>query len=146
VAALVRTVLAVACILALLAGCGGSGKPSPASVVRAWSKALDAGDNNAAANLFAPGAQVVQGGVVTRLATHVDAVVWNAGLPCSGKIVSLTARGATVTAVFLLGDRLTSRCDGPGRHATAVFRVHGGKIVLWHQIAESPARPSAPPI
>ena len=74
-----RSLLAAACVLALLAGCGG-GKTSPASVVRAWSKALDAGDNQAAADLFAPGAQVIQGPVVTSLRTHADAVAWNAGL------------------------------------------------------------------
>jgi limonene-1,2-epoxide hydrolase len=142
----VRTLFAAACILASLAGCGGAGKPSPASVIRAWSKALDAGDNDAAANLFAPGAQVVQGGIVTRLATHVDAVVWNANLPCSGKIVSLTARGASVTATFVLGDRSTSRCDDPGQRATAVFHVRRGKIVLWHQVPEGGATPPAPPI
>ena len=138
-----RLFLLAACVLALLAGCGGE-KGSPSSVVRAWSKALNAGDNDAAADLFAPGAEVIQGSVVTRLRTHADGVAWNAGLPCSGKIVSLRTRGATVTATFLLGDRPTSACDGPGHHATAVFRIRGGKIVLWHQVPE-PASPPTPP-
>jgi hypothetical protein len=138
----VRFVLATTCVLALLAGCGGS-KDSPESVVRAWSKALNAGDNQGAADLFAQGAQVVQGPVVIRLRTHADAVVWNAGLPCSGKIIALSTRGATVTATFLLGDRKTSPCDGPGHHATAVFRIRSGKIVLWHQVPN--ATPPSPP-
>ena len=81
---------------------------------------------------------VIQGSVVTRLRTHADGVAWNAGLPCSGRIVSLRARGATVTATFLLGDRPASSCDGPGRKATAVFRVRDGKIVLWHQVPQPP--------
>ena len=136
----VRLWLAAAVLLALPAGCGG-GKSSPESVVRAWSKALNAGDNSGAADLFAPGAQVVQGPVVLRLRTHADAVVWNAGLPCSGKIVALSARGATVTATFLLGDRPTSACDGPGHRATALFRIRGGKIVLWHQVPNAPPPP-----
>ena len=140
-----RSLLAAACVLALLAGCGG-GKTSPASVVRAWSKALDAGDNQAAADLFAPGAQVIQGPVVTSLRTHADAVAWNAGLPCSGKIVALSTRGATVTATFLLGNRPTSACDGPGRRATAIFRVRGGKIVLWHQVPNAATAPPPPAI
>jgi SnoaL-like domain len=139
----VRSWLAAALLLAVLAGCGG-GKASPESVVRAWSKALNAGDNQGAANLFAPGAQVVQGPVVIRLRTHADAVVWNAGLPCSGKIVALSTSGATVTATFLLGDRKTSPCDGPGHRATAVFRIRGGKIVLWHQVP-GPVSPPPPP-
>ena len=137
-----RSWLAAALLLALLAGCGG-GKASPESVVRAWSKALNAGDNQGAADLFAPGAQVVQGQVVLRLRTHADAVVWNAGLPCSGKIVALSTSGATVTATFLLGDRPTSACDGPGHRATAVFRIRSGKIVLWHQVPT--ATPPPPP-
>jgi hypothetical protein len=139
----VRSWLAAAFVLALLAGCGG-GRTSPESVVRAWSKALNAGDNQGAADLFAPGAEVVQGPVVIRLRTHADAVVWNAGLPCSGKIVALSTRGATVTATFLLGDRPTSACDGPGHRATAVFRIRGGKIVLWHQVP-GPVSPPPPP-
>ena len=130
--------------MAFLAGCGGGGKASPESVVRAWSKALNAGDNQGAADLFAPGAEVVQGPVVLRLRTHADAVVWNAGLPCSGKIVALSTSGATVTATFLLGDRPTSACDGPGHRATAVFRIRGGKIVLWHQVPN--ASPPPPPV
>jgi hypothetical protein len=140
----VRIWLATAVFLALLAGCGG-GKASPESVVRAWSKALNAGDNQGAADLFARGAEVVQGPVVLTLRTHADAVVWNAGLPCSGKIVALSTNGATVTATFLLGDRPTSACDGPGHRATAVFRIRDGKIVLWHQVPET-APPSTPSV
>ena len=138
-----RSWFAAALLLALLAGCGEGGKASPESVVRAWSRALNAGDNQAAADLFAPGAQVIQGPVVIKLRTHADAVVWNAGLPCSGRIVAISTRGAMVTATFLLGDRPTSACDGPGHRATAVFRIRGGKIVLWHQVPN--ATPPQPP-
>jgi hypothetical protein len=42
-----------------------------------------------------------------------------------------------VSATFLLGNRLRSRCDGPGTRALALVRVRDGKIVLWHQL-ESP--------
>jgi limonene-1,2-epoxide hydrolase len=141
----VRLFLAAACIVALAAGCAG-GSTSPSSVVRAWSKALNADDNEKAADLFARDAEVVQGSVVTRLRTHAGAVAWNAGLPCSGKIVSLSTKGESVTATFLLGDRRTSSCDGPGRRATAVVRVHRGKIVLWHQVPQPPPPPPAPSI
>ena len=116
----------------LAAGCGGS-SPSAESVVRAWSQALNSGDNDGAADLFAPNAKVVQSGTVTTLANHHDAVAWNAALPCSGKIVKISSHADVATATFVLGDRKTSRCDGPGQRATAIFRVHGGKIVLWHQ-------------
>ena len=139
-----RSLAAAACILALLAGCG-SGGTSPSSVVRAWSKALNEGDNDAAAELFAPNAEVVQGSVVTRLRTHADAVAWNTDLPCSGKIVSLSAHGPVVRATFVLGDRKSSPCDGPGKRAAAVFRIRGGKIVLWHQVpAGGPSTSTVP--
>ena len=87
--------------VALLAGCG-SGAPSTESVVRAWSQALNDDDNERAADLFAPDAQVVQSGHELTLRTHADAVAWNASLPCSGKIVlwhQTPARGPTGPAV-----------------------------------------------
>jgi limonene-1,2-epoxide hydrolase len=127
----VRLALSIA-VVALVASCGGGG--SPGSVVRAWSRALNAGDNEQAARLFARDAEVVQGSQVYRLHTHDDAVAFNAALPCSGRIVSLDVRHDVVTAIFVLGDRTTGPCDGPGQEATAAFRVEHGKIVLWHQL------------
>jgi SnoaL-like domain len=101
--------------------------------VRAWSQELNSGDNEAAARLFARGAEVVQAGTTIRLETQAQAVEWNAALPCSGKIVSIETRGDTARATFVLGDRAKSKCDGPGQRATAIVRVRQGKIVLWHQ-------------
>ena len=116
------------------AACGGSDS-SPRAVVRAWSKALDADDNERAASLFAPGAAVVQGGRLVYLKTHRDALVWNARLPCSGAIVSLRSNGSAVTATFRLHDRKSGRCgDPPNAEAIALFVVEHGKIILWDQI------------
>ncbi|HEY2938929.1 MAG TPA: nuclear transport factor 2 family protein [Gaiellaceae bacterium] len=128
--------------VALVAGCG-SGAPSAESVVRAWSQALNDDDNDRAADLFAPDAQIVQAGHEVTLKTHAEAVAWNAALPCSGKIVSIDSHGNTATATFLLGDRRHSRCDGPGERSTAIFKVVKGKIVLWHQTpAKGPTGPT----
>lgn len=129
-------------ILTMLAGCGGGGRPSPASIVRQWSDALNAGDNDRAADLFARGAEVVQGNQVVFLRTHAQAVKFNSSLPCSGKIVSVSTDGDTATATFLLGNRKTSRCDAPGAHARAALEVHDGKIVLWHQLPTMPVEPA----
>jgi hypothetical protein len=129
----------------VLAACGGGGGTSPESVVREWSDALNAGDNERAADLFARGAQVVQGNDVIFLQTHADAVTFNSSLPCSGRIVEVQTDDDTATATFLLGDRKTSRCDAPGQKAVAAFRVVHGKIVLWHQLP-SPAPAPAPPV
>jgi hypothetical protein len=126
---------AVLTVLALAAaGCGGHGLASPESVTRAWSHALDTGDNERAAKLFAPNAQVVQGGTAIRLRTLADAIRWNASLPCSGRILEVLTRGDQAQATFLLGDRATSACDAPGATAAAIVEVRGGKIVLWHQV------------
>jgi SnoaL-like domain len=120
-------------VLLIVAGCGGHKAQSPEQVARSWSAALDRGDNDAAARLFADGAQVVQAGELV-LPTHADAVRWNAALPCGGKIVSVTRQNATdVLVVFKLQGRPGHACDGPGQPAAAIFRVRDGKIVLWHQ-------------
>ncbi len=131
----------VALAAASLSGCGG-GSVSPSSVVRAWSTALNSGDNEAAADLFADGAEVIQGASLERLRTHQQAVAFNASLPCTGRIVALESAGEEVRATFVLGNRRTSRCDGPGEQARAVIRVHAGKIVLWHQLATGPEEPA----
>jgi limonene-1,2-epoxide hydrolase len=123
---------------ALLAGCGST-PPSPESVVRAWSQELNSGDNEGAAKLFAPGAEVVQAGTAIRLNTHAQALAWNTALPCSGRLLSIKTTGDTTRATFVLGDRPKRKCDGPGQRATAIFRVRKGKIVLWHQTSSEPA-------
>jgi len=127
-------------LLLILAGCG-SQSASPEGVVRAWSKALNADDNESAAALFARDAQVVQGDLSRRLHTHADAVAFNRGLPCSGRIVDVEVDGDEVKATFVLGDRRFSRCDGPGERAAAIFRVDDGKIALWHQVPPPPEKP-----
>jgi hypothetical protein len=92
--------------------------------------------------LFADGARVIQGDVET-LATHSDAVQWNASLPCGGTITLLEPRSnGEVLAVFTLTDRPQHLCDGPGDRAAALFQVKNGKIVLWHEV-DVPAFPPA---
>ena len=76
--------------------------------MRAWSTAINAGNDEQAAALFAPGAIVVQGSQVT-LATHADAVHWNSGLPCAGHIESVAVEGEQATAVFVLGEAASPR-------------------------------------
>ena len=137
-----RFLLLTGTALALIGAACGGGSTSAEGVVRAWSSALNAGDNETAADQFATNAEIVQGGVEQRFRNRADAVDWNAGLPCSGRIVRLETRGAEVTATFVLGDRPTSRCDGPGAKARAVIRVRHGKIVLWHQVPV----PQPPPL
>lgn len=128
---------AACCLLAVLAlaACrGGSDAASPEAVVREWSRALNANDNERAASLFAEDARVVQGESVLRLRTHRDAVEWNEGLPCAGYVQSLVVEGDAVEATFRLGERAGHACDGPGQIAAAVLTIRDGKIEVWHQL------------
>jgi hypothetical protein len=142
--------LIVACAL-VLTGCGSAAKPQHAppaqpsqtdrmkAVVRAWSANLNAGDNAAEARLFSLPALMIQGPYGYRLTTRGQVAQWHAGLPCSGKIVSIKVRGRYATAVFRLGDRKTSKCDAPGTLAAARFTIVRGKIKVWQQVpAPSP--------
>ena len=130
--------IGVVAVAVILAGCGAR-DATPEGVVRAWSAALNHGDDAKAAALFARGALIVQGGVSTQLETRAQARAWNAGLPCAGTIVRLTTTGEVVTATFLLGDRPRHRCEDPGARAITAFRVRRGKIALWHELGAQPA-------
>jgi limonene-1,2-epoxide hydrolase len=131
--------LALLAVLAL-AACGG-GPRGPESVVRAWSSALNDGDDVKAAALVAPGARVIQNDGELLLHGRADALAWTRGLPCSGRITELEVKGEVVTATFALGERPGHTCDAPGVKAETVFRVHEGRIALWHQIASEGTPP-----
>jgi limonene-1,2-epoxide hydrolase len=126
--------VAVAVAAVLAAGCGGAHTTAPDDVVRAWSRALNRGDDEAAARLFATDARVVQGDASVLLHTHAQALAFNAALPCAGRVTKLVRKGTVVTATFVLGERPGHTCDGPGQTATAVVEVKDGKITLWHQV------------
>lgn len=134
--------IAILALTAALAGCGGPAARSPENTARAWSAALNKSENEQAANLFAPDAEIIQNGEIV-LRTHLDAVRWNAGLPCGGRITRVIhQRKDQVLVVFRLTERPGHHCDAPGIEAAAVFRVEHGKIVLWRQTnppAEAPA-------
>ena len=109
--------------------------PAPAAIVRRWSAALNANDNAAAAQLFAPNARVIQGPLDVRLTSLQLAVAFNASLPCAGKITLITVKGTRATATFVLGHRPKHVCSAkPGEKAAAVFVVRNGKIVLWEEV------------
>ena len=115
------------------------------SVVKAWSAALNAGDNEAAAALFAPDARVIQGAGAIPLIDQDAARRFNEALPCSGRVLDLTVDGDVVTAVFELGNRDTSLCDAPpGTIAAAEFVIRSGKIAAWQVVPVPPEDPSAP--
>ena len=125
--------IAILAVTGVLAGCGGHSARSPEDTARAWSAALNKSDNEAAGSLFAANTEIIQNGEIV-LQTHRDAVRWNAGLPCGGRITRVIhQRKDQVLVVFRLTERPGHHCDAPGIEAAAVFRVEHGKIVLWRQ-------------
>ena len=141
---------ALGAALAVAAACSGAAlatteTPSPAAVVRAWSKALNANDNVAAGRLFAKNARIVQGTLDGRIPSQKVAAEFNNSLPCAGRIIALEVKGNTVLATFVLGHRPKHTCDGPGQKAAAVFVVKNGKITLWEQVAVPPAKKTGGP-
>jgi hypothetical protein len=122
-----------------------SSEQTAVSVVKAWSAALNAGDNEAAAALFAPNARVIQAAGAIPLIDQDAARRFNEALPCSGRVLDLTLEGDVVTAVFELGNRDTSLCDAPpGTIAAAEFVIRSGKIAAWQVVPVPAEDPSAP--
>jgi hypothetical protein len=127
--------LLVALLVAPVAGAARTDSPAATKrVVRAWSRRLNAYDNTGIARLFARPAVFAQAGAVLRLETYADIALWHSLLPCAGRIVSISVKGETATAVFVLASGTHRRCDAPGQKAAAAFRVHKGKIVSWVQV------------
>ena len=116
------------------------------AVVRAWSSRLNANDNAGVAHLFALPSVVAQGSYAFRFHTYAQLAQWHSGLPCSGRVVSITIRGRNATVVFRLGNRGSSRCDAPGTLAAARFEIVNGKIVLWQQVPVPETTPSGAPV
>src|SRR4051812_39750716 len=110
------------------------------AIVQAWSANLNRGDNAAEARLFALPATMIQGPYGYRLATPAQVAQWHAALPCSGRIVSIKVHGRYATAVFLLGNRKTSKCNTPGTLVAARFTIVHGKITMWQQV-QPPSSP-----
>jgi hypothetical protein len=136
-----RRRIVVACaLLVLVAPATGtaSGADTPAhmrAIVREWSTRLNAGDNRGVARLFSLPAVVIQGGLEFRIPTAAGVALWHKGLPCSGRVISVTVRGRYATAVFVLGNgRPGKRCDAPGKKAAARFGIVNGKIRSWEQV------------
>ena len=111
------------------------------AIVRAWNTRLNRGDNAGVAQLFALPAVIVQGPYAYRFKTRKQIALWHSGLPCSGKILSVTFQGRFATGVFRLANRGSHRCDAPGGLAAARFEIVGGKIVSWHQV-DVPKQPT----
>jgi hypothetical protein len=135
------SLLITALAVVLLAGCGGGDGASPSAdpraVVDSWSQALNGGDDDGAAKLFAAGAVVIQDGSRRTLADEEDARAFNASLPCGAKVTGTDVSGREVTVTYTLTRRPGHMCDGTGEAARTLVRVEAGRITLWHQLASA---------
>jgi limonene-1,2-epoxide hydrolase len=129
-----RATLVAALLLVLAPSAPAKAPPGPAAVVRAWTAALNRSDNEAAANLFAKNAVVIQNGLRLVLSTHHLAVLWMEGVPCSGSLIHVRVTQDLADAIFVLGSRKGIMCDAPGVKARAAFVVRKGKIIRWLQL------------
>jgi len=104
------------------------------SIVRTWTKRLNAGDNTGIARLFTVPATVIQAPYRYRFTTRAQIAEWHSALPCSGRIVAISFRRNTTTATFRLADRGSTPCDGPGTLAAARFTILRGLITVWERV------------
>jgi hypothetical protein len=133
-------ILAAVSLLAglLLAGCGRGAIP-PEAVVRAWSDAVNTGENDRAASQLGRGAIVIQGADERVLHTQADAVAWNQALPCASLVMKIQTHKDIVTATFRLGDRgVKGSCAAAGGTATIEFEVRHNLIVFLRQLSSTP--------
>jgi hypothetical protein len=138
--------------LLLLAACGqGGGDPRPRDarlaelrpVVAGWADAVARGDADRATGYFALPAVIEQGSAF-RLTTRAQIRLFNAGLPCSAKLLSLRREGRYVVAGFRLGPRKGFECAAAGEVAEVALVFKGRRFAEWRQIPESRAPDAAP--
>lgn len=150
-----RSIPAAAAVLAalvsLIAGCGGADERPPSApdggatagadpgdlaVIEGWSRALSAGDIEAAAGYFAVPGSAENGGLRIEVRSREDAVTFNESLPCGAELIAAVSDGDATTATFELSDRPGGDCGaGAGGEAATSFRIENGEIVAWQRVA-----------
>ena len=121
------------------------------AVIKGWADALRAGRVEAAARYFgSPSVFFTGNGPPVELGSLADVVHANAALPCGAKLLSLSARGRYVNALF----RLTNRpgpggeggCgSGTGETARTDFLIRHGHIAQWLRAPDQPGDNGTPP-
>jgi hypothetical protein len=112
--------------------------PSDARVIRAWSRALNAGRFEEAGSYFARNALVDQGQPF-RLPNRDAAAAFGRSLPCKGEVTDVTDEGATSLASFQLSRGPGGPCRGRAR---VRFRIRNGKFTEFRQLPGSQLPPS----
>ena len=129
--------------IAALAGCNGDDPPegihSPEGVmIRDWLMAVEHYDFSHAADFFAPGAIIDQGGPPYRLRTRRAARLFNATLPCHADLIGLSDEGSKVLALFRLRPGPGGDCTGKAR---VRYTIEDGQFTEWRQLPGGRSKP-----
>lgn len=117
------------------AGCGSSGSPSDAQVIRGWARGLTAGNLDRAASYFALPALIANGTPPIRITRRAQARDFNELLPCGARVIATSRHGDYTFATFRLTDRVGGGCGaGIGALAATAFLIRHGKIVEWRML------------
>jgi hypothetical protein len=111
--------------------------------IRAWSKALRAGDVAGAASFWALPAKVQNATPVLTLTTRGDVRLFNGSLSCGAVMTGAggAPRGFTIVR-FRLTERRGGACgSGVGHSAETAVLVRGGLIVGWYRLPDTTPGP-----
>jgi hypothetical protein len=111
--------------------------------IRAWSKALRAGDVAGAASFWALPAKVQNATPVLTLSSRDDVRVFNGSLSCGAVVTGAggAPRGFTIVR-FRLTERRGGACgSGVGHSAETAVLVRGGLIAGWYRLPDTTPGP-----
>jgi hypothetical protein len=125
---------------AALEGIAGDADPKAVKVISMWSQELRRGDIGAAAELFAIPSIAENAPIRIRIESKRDAELFNASLPCGGRLIRAEGEGEVTTATFRLTERPgAGQCgDGTGETAQTAFVIRDGEIVEWRRVGLGP--------
>lgn len=143
--------LAAGALILALAGCGGGEAATEravdevaddgASVVEAWAEAVREGDYDAANDLFAVPATIVNIGPKVRITEREGIDAFNRSLPCGAEVTDTQVAGGGYLRVSfeLVAGADGTPCEGP---AEVSFRIVDGHITEWLREDGQPADPN----
>ncbi|MGI8623313.1 MAG: hypothetical protein ACR2NB_07460 [Solirubrobacteraceae bacterium] len=118
---------------------GEMADPQQLAVVQRWLQALTDADLRAAADTFADGATVQNGGLPQRLDNRAARLEFNRSFPCGAEVTAASSVQGYLIVVFRLTDRRGSPCDGPGGTAASTIKVEGDRMTEWYRLPNPPS-------
>jgi hypothetical protein len=135
---------AAALALAVMLGACGSDDEDRAEsnerTIRAWSRELNAGHYERAADFFIRGV-IIDQGVERQLVTRAQILEFNRSLPCRADVTRVVEERLYTLASFRLKRGPGGPCHGTVR---VRFSIHGGKFSQFLQLPGQSAPPGDP--